>query len=448
MSPELRSETLLVERNALRWLLLFYCLFIVYGTFIPFRFTSNSIFVHSQWRHFFGSLFADAKQFSTMDVISNVLLFLPFGFLWAGSEIGKPFICRFPGTMLATAGLGLLFGTGIEVGQTFSPGRTAALLDVLCNCLGAGLGGAFGYFIFPAVRGRLGSAMKKVIRERPLLILWVLLMAMAAADAYYPFQITMDVSTVWQNFKHIQWLPFIGGTHRFWMDLVVEKVFLFSAISYLAARNLGSRGLAAGALALGLCVAVAFALEAAKLLFVGRVPNPENFILYSVGAILGPIILDPLSKARFFRYHSTPILIALALGIQAYSELSPFDWVMSTDHVAARVDRIEWLPFIAYYNADPQLALFDVAKKVLITAPLGFLLAARTQRSGWFAMVLGLVLGALLELCQITLWSRSPSLTDVLLFGIAAWLGAMFYEHFSEFRNPQAPELSEVGFVS
>src|SRR3970040_1961523 len=105
-----RSEASLLERRALRWLLVLYCLFILYGTFIPFRFSTDAALVYSQWASFFALPFANGvSRFSILDVVSNVWLFIPFRFLWVGSEIGKSISSRLFGAILMVSGLGLLF---------------------------------------------------------------------------------------------------------------------------------------------------------------------------------------------------------------------------------------------------------------------------------------------------------------------------------------------------
>jgi hypothetical protein len=55
----------------------------------------------------------------------------------------------------------------------------------------------------------------------------------------------------------------------------------------------------------------------------------------------------------------------------------PFDWISSTDELTARIATIEWLPFAAYYGADPRSAFFDLGKKLFMVGPLGFILASR-----------------------------------------------------------------------
>ena len=431
-----------VEKRVLRWMLFFYCLFILYGSFIPFRFSADPGFVQAQWMRFFTAPFVNGvRRFSILDVVSNVLLFVPFGFLWVGAEIGRRPFGRLVNAVLAVWLIGFLFGLGIEAGQTYSPGRTASILDALSNGIGSAVGGAAGYLFLRGLSDGFGETLRGVIRQRPSLILLGLLMIVPLADAYYPFQITLDVSTVWDNLKQTRWLPFSGGLHRFWMDLLVEKLLVFAAIGYLILHHLRGAGLSdSKGMTWGLCMAFAFCVEGGKLLFVGRVPNAENFIFSSTGALLGILFLPTLAEADICRRYPIEIVMALVLGLAAYSELSPFDWIKSMDELPARLAKVEWLPFGAYYGADPQSALFDLGKKLFIIGPLGFLIAARAQQKKFprhriVAALVGLVTGTVLEASQVLLRSRIPSITDVLLFGLATWAGAVLFERFSMLRR-------------
>jgi VanZ family protein len=431
-----------VEKRVLRWMLFFYCLFILYGSFIPFRFSADPGFVQAQWMRFFTAPFVNGvRRFSILDVVSNVLLFVPFGFLWVGAEIGRRPFGPLVNAVLAVWLIGFLFGLGIEAGQTYSPGRTASILDALSNGIGSAVGGAAGYLFLRGLSDGFGETLRGVIRQRPSVILLGLLMIVPLADAYYPFQITLDVSTVWDNLKHTQWLPFSGGLHRFWMDLLVEKLLVFAAIGYLILHHLRAAGLSdSKGMTWGLCVAFAFCVEGGKLLFVGRVPNAENFIFSSTGALLGILVLPSWAESKICRRYRIEILIALVLALAAYSELSPFDWIKSMDELPARLAKVEWLPFGAYYGADTQSALFDLGKKLFVIGPLGFLIAARAQQKKFprhriVAALVGLVTGTVLEASQVLLRSRTPSVTDVLLFGLATWAGAVIFERFSMLRR-------------
>ena len=432
----------MIERRALRWLLFLYCVFILYGTFMPFRFSADPLFVRSQWQRFFMPPFVNGvRQFSILDVLSNILLFIPFGFLWIGSEIGKSFFGRILGAVFGVGLVGGLFGLGIEYGQVYSPGRTASILDALCNGSGAALGGFFGYVIFSGRRGALGAVLISTIRQGPALPLLALLTIVPLADAYYPFQLTLDVSTAWHNLKHTQWIPFAGGFQGFWLDLVVDKAVVVAAIGFLVVVSLrqSHKRLGSG-FALVFCLALGFFVEAGKLLFVGRIPNVENLVLFTIGSLFGVLIVAPLGRTPFCRRHALAILLILEFTIMVYAELSPFDWIESAAELPLRWAKIEWLPLGAYYRADQQSALFDLGKKLFIAGPLGLLLAARKQHRSIgsaraLALLAGLTSGSLLESVQIALRSRTPSVTDILLFGAASWAGALVFERWAKLRD-------------
>jgi VanZ family protein len=440
--PELTEPTgSLVERSLLRWLLLLYCLFILYGSFIPFHFNRDPEFVQSQWTRFFTPLFDHGvRQFSIPDVLSNILLFVPFGFFWVGGEFPRYGISRPVTAMFTTGVLGLLFGSVIEFGQTFSPGRIASILDAFCNGIGSAFGALAGSLLFRTAAGKLASMLLQLLRQRPSVVLLVLLLLATIADAYYPFQITLDVSTLWHNLKNTQVVPFSGGLRRFWLDLLIEKFLLFAAVGYLALRNLPPEPFPSRALAWITCSALVVSIETGKLFFAGRAPNFDNVVLGTAGVFCGVLLLPPLASAGLVQRHPTRILTALLVCLIAYAELSPFDWVESAQQISSRIATIEWLPFVSYYHADPQAALFDLGKKMFLVAPFGFLIAAGSgardskKRTG-FAALTGLVMGVILEAGQLALKSRTPSVTDVLLFGAAAGAGAAVFDRYRRLRK-------------
>lgn len=64
------------------------------------------------------------------DALSNVLLFLPVGFLY---RLGQ-------GKLRGAILLGAVISAGIETGQFFIPGRSPSVVDISMNTLGSGLG--------------------------------------------------------------------------------------------------------------------------------------------------------------------------------------------------------------------------------------------------------------------------------------------------------------------
>ena len=120
-----------------------YALFIIYGTIIPFNLVPSIEFVLSNydkisWVPFIDT---DGSRASIPDVVQNILLFLPFGFLGLLS-IKKP---RW-GHVLSATLFGSLLSSCVEIFQLFSLDRTTSTTDLVTNTVGAFLGAAAAIF--------------------------------------------------------------------------------------------------------------------------------------------------------------------------------------------------------------------------------------------------------------------------------------------------------------
>ena len=170
-------------------------------------------------------------------------------------------------------------------------------------------------------------------------------------------------------------------------------------------------------------------------------------MIASLGALLGIILLPSLSALSWVKRRPEAVWFALVLGFLIYLELSPFDWIVLRE-LPERFSRIEWLPFKAYYSAEPLSALFDLQKKIYSSIPLGFVVmslpsikvASSPRRK---AALLCIVIAAAIELAKVLLSSRIPSTTDVIIFSASAWVGIVLFEGYRRFTanneiNPTA----------
>jgi VanZ family protein len=422
-------------RHSLRRLLLLYSIFIVYGSFIPFYFNFDPVFL--KWRlglFLTKSLRRGLRHFSTADVICNILLFAVFGFLWVAAYRDKqePSPAR---AVLRASAVGLLFGFAIELAQTSGRYRNASMLDVLCNGMGALLGAIIAQRVLRDYSGSRGTTLFRFMRERPWVILFVFLLWVPLADALFPYQISLNIWAAWAKLKQSPLIPFSRGFHEAWIELFVERLFFFAAIGFVVRRILKTcNSINAVALTWLICSALALILETAKLVVVGRTPDINHLVISSTGALLGAAIIPTLASFRIVDRYSKKILLLVAIGLIGYSELMPLDWIYSNE-LPAKIASIEWLPFKTYFFIDPLFAAFDLGKKLYVSIPLGFALALQTPLQHGRsrpdrATILGLVIAVLLEASQIALRSRTPSVTDALLIGFGAWLGAAACEYF------------------
>jgi len=106
-------------------LLIYMCIIVVIITLIPFDFRLPEKF-RITW----------STNFS--DLITNIFLFIPIGFLFKLSRrSSRNVLC------LAPLLFGLMLSTAIEFTQAFIPGRYSQAIDVITNGIGAWLGGIF-----------------------------------------------------------------------------------------------------------------------------------------------------------------------------------------------------------------------------------------------------------------------------------------------------------------
>jgi len=304
----------------------------------------------------------------------------------------------------------------------FAIGRRSSGIDVESDVLGAVVGGAGAYLLQRCEKQV--SACRRAALTEPTLIPIALVALWLFSNAFYPFAVTLDVSTAWHNLRHARWVPF-RESQGFWLDRVVDEAVMFAMLSALTRSTLrrqASVPTAAVAAAAG-AIAFSFALEAGKLLVVGRLPNMGNVLLASAGSVCGVTLVPLLIAWEPVKKRPAWALATLALLLLVYSELTPFAFVTSSSAFAAQVARIEWMPLLSYSRADAQSALFDLWKKLLLSGFWGFAFARARDTTPLGAAGAGLGAGGLMEVAQVFTIRRIASVGDVLILGLGGWIG-------------------------
>jgi glycopeptide antibiotics resistance protein len=263
--------------------------------------------------------------------------------------------------------------------------------------------------------------------------------------------VTLDPSAIWQNVKQSRFTPF-NSLDRYGFDLFIEKGAIFAAIGSLVSANIRHRtDRMRAATTWLLCSGLALMIETGKLLFAGRAFYSENVIIGSLGAFAGIFLLPRLFASAWVNRHRQAALFTTLVGVLVYFELSPFDWI-SLNELTAQFSRIEWLPFKAYYSAEPLAALFDFQQKVYLLIPFGIVVmtlrpmqvAAAPRRR---ALLVAIFAAVGLESLQILIRSRIPSTTDVLIFSASAWAGMALFDayHKSSARSAHQRQIDAEG---
>jgi len=417
-----------------RVLLGLWSLFIVYGSFIPFRLTTDSGIVRRHLAVAWVLPFVDGRRnFSLPDVVGNVLLYIPLGILLMAST-GRALEERQPWRFVLCGVIAAVFSTLVEVGQLFTVNRTASLLDVVCNTTGGLLGAAAAGTARAALRGGRGARIAGVVRRRPVTLVIALIALAMAVDRLYPFFVTLDVSTVWHNVKRAEWPPVESVQRRFWWDLLVDVALPPALMAALL------KGLVGRCTAWLLTVAFAVALEVARVVVAPRPPSVDHVIFAALGGLIGVVAVPAIAEWQRARVRTGISLLVLAVALVAYSELAPFDFSATPAFIAAKLRGIEWLPFKAHYAARARSAMYDVWIKALLSGFLGFAWANATGRGPWAAAAAGVAAGLVLEAMQLLTVSRRPSVTDVLVLDTGAYVGGLAHRWYWTWRASVAAD--------
>jgi VanZ family protein len=395
-------------------LLLGYLVFLAYGSFFPFNFTHDPQALARFLAH------PVPRRVSLPDLAANLLLGVPFGVLMVWSGLGGAGLAS---RIARVVPVDALLASAVELGQLFVPSRISSVVDVAAQVGGSLVGLLVMHGLLAGgARRPLGPRVASALGRRPALFVLLALVAVLAADALYPYAITLDVSTVWHNVKGGQWRPLGSLARAFWPDLLVEKLLAYAAVGVLARACLdGLPAASAATLAWGGALALATTLEGAKVLIVGRAPNVDTIGLAALGALAGVTVLPVLGRGSLVRRHGPALLVAGAAALVIYEELTPFTFVGVAEALRTRWPRVEWVPFASYYGADFQSALFDFGKKLVLGGALGAALRAAWPRP---RLLLAAGLAAVLEGLQMFQPAHTASTTDVLLLYAGAVAGA------------------------
>jgi VanZ family protein len=237
-------------------------------------------------------------------------------------------------------------------------------------------------------------------------------------------------------------VPFSRPWTGFWGDVLVDRGLVPAFLAALGRAALTGRASARSASLLAWLGTVAYCLglELGKLFFVGRAPVLDNVVIAAAGAAAGVTLLPRVAAWSAGRGHAGRDLVALALGLLAYAQLTPFRFRLDAGWAARRLGGVAWVPLASYYGAQLPAALFDLWTKLVLAGFFGYAVAAAgaIDRSGQEdgpgspgrarrSLVAGLVAGLVLESAQLFMRQRVPSLDDVAIIAAGAWLGAVVH---------------------
>ncbi len=376
----------------MRILFLLVAFLIAYGSVYPFTVDLETAGA-AEWREFLASWRASN---SLGDMLGNIALFVPFGYLGPAALLLRH-SGRRPafGIVLAVVALGLIEAVGLQVAQIYLPGRVPKLSDAMWNGLGLAIG--LGLALVPALRPERRSLVSGDPVPLLLIGLWV-------AYRLAPFVPSLDVQNVKDSLKPllltplpIDWLSAAHGTAA-WL-----------ACGALWRSFRGGRG--PGIVWALAAMAAVFALE---VLMVDNAVTSADVVGAAVALGAWLVVVRSVPKPEG--------LAALVLGVFVLaSGLAPFA-------LRPAPAPFEWLPFQGFLGGSMLVNVASLLEKLFNYGALIWLLQA--TRVPFAVSVIGAVgLAGGLEAAQTLIVGRTPEITDpllALLIGVAIrlWRGA------------------------
>ena len=425
----------MTRRAVLLLLAVLFVAFAAYGSLVPLRFRDVSL--SEAVERFANTPLVPLSQASKSDFLTNVLLFVPIGFLLLGALAGRS---RRAAVWLAlpVALAGGALSVGIEFGQIFVVGRTPSWNDVVAESLGGTLGAVLWVIAGSAVVAWIAEIFRSEFERDRVYRTLGAYVGVWAILAFLPFDFTVRLEELGEKFRagRIVFEPFPSGwTLRDAGGTLLLAIPVGAFGVALSRRRQVPRPALAG---LGVGLALSVVTEAAQAFSYSRTADSTDLLMNAAGVALGVALAARWSD----RVTSTPPpnsrvnvwpLVALAIwGVAlAIRHWSPFDFATDTSMIRSRIPAMFAVPFHSYYRGFAPYVLVDVTTKLLMAVPVGALLQLMFRpRTRLWRWVMGAGIVALsglmflaLELGQLMLPSRVPDQTDVYIGTLGAAIG-------------------------
>lgn len=403
-------------RPAFALLVLATVAFTVYGSLVPFEYRPRS---WDEATDSFVRLMRERLMFaSRSDALANVLLGMPLGFGLLGlifaERRAEPLREGLFGLLLLP-GCGL-FAASIEFAQLYFPLRTCAGSDVICQMIGA----VFGMAIWLVCGRRLagfgrdfwngtGSAQRALFAY----------LALLAFIQVLPLDLNASPRTAAKKaLRDVSYIPFGDGFDA----AKAAKVFaLFLPLGLFASSCRSQRR--AGQLVV-LAFATAAALESLQLPIESRMPSATDVVVGAIGIIAG-FAFGTMQRPEFPTDTARGYFLGWLIVLAAIWGPLPFPLTSRTPPVA-----FDWMPGLPLESGNPLFALEDMLTKLEIFALGGAIVGAldvelKARTRCVIATGIGLAVAGGQESLQTVFGAHTPSITDVLLGGLGAGIGAL-----------------------
>ncbi len=246
----------------------------------------------------------------------------------------------------------------------------------------------------------------------------------------------MSFADAWLAFRS---LPFFEQSILSATDWATNFLLLIPLTFLLAQRILsphnGTARLVFRLLIVGLGVFIACTLEFSQLFFLQRTVSQKDILALSLGGMVGVIAQyrwgNPVENwlqaiwQQESRQARVVRMLHAYLAILLFFNLLPLDLTISVVEIYHkwREGRVVLIPFAGSKSGTFDF-LYELSTDVAIWIPVGLFWVLGRQSSPLRAVFAGMALAAVIESAQLFVFSRVTDVTDILLAGVGAGIGA------------------------
>ncbi len=350
-----------------------------YGSIYPFDFQFHQL-DPAAWQAFLDTCCVETSR---GDILGNVVLFLPFGYLGILAATPETRQVR---QFLFVCVIGVVFAFLLQVAQLYLPSRDENLQDVIWNLLGIAIGALLG---IPSRQFILKAAGQGAQLH---LVPWILIGSWLTYRLI-PFVPSIDFQSIKDSIKPLQDLQELS------LAGVAYHAVAWLIVGYL--MDLGLEGKRLGRL-LPLAVLGTFAAE---VIIVYNIVTPTVIAGGLLAIVLYWAFISRISRVEL------PLLIGLLLAI-AWNDLQPF--IIREEPIA-----FNWLPFQGFLGGSMFVNAQSASEKVFAYGSIVYLLM-RLGAASWISLLAATAWIAGIEFAQTYVIRHTPEITDPLLVIFAA----------------------------
>jgi len=404
---------------------------------------------------------------SQQDLAQNIALYLPLGF-FVGLACRRSRMKGWTVALITLISAAALSGTA-EFVQQFLPARVSSLTDVLCNILGAAVGGSCAYAFRIGSRS-FQSKIRDALAHHPILMTSALASTIYIFLSLVPFRLDLTPPTHDTLLNPVRLAAFTptkasdfapqGHTARGQYDHAIDLAVAVSAfvlLAFLACGSLqeefGFGNIAAGLATLWMTFFLSVVIVLGRM-FVHTLGFQIIFIPAGfLGAAIGILASWTSLRKRVRTWPDvgtwawSAVLFCLAVIIAR--ELSPFEFDFESVSVGDLFARMTWIPFRQYFSDAPtagaagdilakfgRFGVFGILISVALKSGSVRLFRGRLRRCGAISLLLALTI----EFLQTGCPGRYSDITHVLLAVGGALAGAIALEWWSDLIEASRPQ--------